>query len=705
LHGSGPAIPSSSGEPLDLYFLTPSLDPELLGTLDGYEVREVIGEGGMGIVLQAFEPALHRPVAIKVLAPALAGSATARRRFTREAQAAAAVCHEHIVAVHGVHETQGLPYLVMQYIPGESLQARLDRVGPLGVLEVVRIGMQTASGLAAAHAQGLIHRDIKPANLLLENGLARVKITDFGLARMADDVALTQPGVVAGTPEYMAPEQARGESVDHRADLFSLGSVLYAMTTGRPPFRGSTTVAVLRQVSDQEPRPLRELNPDIPEWLEALIRRLMIKNPELRIQSAAEVAVLLEGYLAHLQQPTTRSLPELAPLPEEDPLEGTAPRSRRGAGKRRLWLALLMGLVALGVILSFRPREGGRLANQAGQEKEKPAAPEGAQPRKQDHLAVNLRAGLDKLAPLTLSGPDVEDVARSDDQGLRVTLPAGRDPTNPIKLEMPNRLQGDFDITLGYDLLAVGGPTPQYGVGVMMRVWFETTPSLSVLVSRTRKPVGELFSTHRVLKGPDDKEQYLNNKDRKATAASGKLRLVRTGSVLRYLVAEGGLFQEIQSLDIGTHDVVSVQMYWHTMYKPIVLDARFTELDIWADRIGDGNLAAPDGATSASADAGSEKAESKGRLVVVGGLVLILGVLGLSAWLSLRRRLRKESDTPDQEQGAEAPVAVIAFACSACGKTIRAAGSLAGKKVKCRQCSQVNLVPSPSAIQAERPSE
>src|SRR5439155_17565200 len=133
--------------------------PGLLGTLGDYEVQEVIGEGGMGVVLKAFEPALHRLVAIKVMA--CAGSATARRRFTREAQAAAAVCHDHIVAVYGVHEADGLPYLVMQYVPGESLQMRLDLTGPLELAEVVRIAHQTAAGLAAAHAQGLIHRDIK----------------------------------------------------------------------------------------------------------------------------------------------------------------------------------------------------------------------------------------------------------------------------------------------------------------------------------------------------------------------------------------------------------------------------------------------------------------------------------------------------------------------------------------------------------------
>src|SRR5262249_47297334 len=173
--------------------------------------------------------------------------------------------------------------------------------------------LQTASGLAAAHAQGLIHRDIKPANLLLENGIARVRITDFGLARMTDDAHVTQNGVVAGTPEYMAPEQARGEPIDHRGDLFSLGSVLYALCTRVPPFRGATTVAVLRHVSDQAPRPIRELNPDIPVWLERLVERLMARDPAERFQSAAEVVELLEGYLAHLRQPTTTPAPNLSP--------------------------------------------------------------------------------------------------------------------------------------------------------------------------------------------------------------------------------------------------------------------------------------------------------------------------------------------------------------------------------------------------------
>jgi WD40 repeat protein len=336
-------------EPPDLYFLGPADRPGVLGILGGYEVREVLGQGGMGVVLKAYDPALHRLVAIKVMGPAVAGSATARRRFIREAQAAAAVCHEHVVAVHGVHEADGLPYLVMQYVRGESLQQRLDRAGPLPAQEVVRIGLQTAQGLAAAHARGLIHRDVKPANLLLEGDLAKVKVTDFGLARTADDVGLTQAGVVAGTPEYMPPEQARGEAVDHRADLFGLGAALYACCTGRPPFRAATPLAVLRQVNDQAPVPLRQLNPDMPAWLEALIARLMAKAPADRLPSAAAVALLLEGFLAHVRQPATVPAPELPP-PGDTGLDRPAGDSGGGT-VRRLPQGFLLAALVLPAVL------------------------------------------------------------------------------------------------------------------------------------------------------------------------------------------------------------------------------------------------------------------------------------------------------------------------------------------------------------------
>src|SRR5262249_15429677 len=165
----------------DLGFLKPSDDPTSLGRLGSYEVREVLGHGGMGVVLRAFDPALHRPVAIKVLAAQYAVHGTARRRFAREARAAAAVAHRHVVAAHAVavyavDAEATPPYLVMALVAGQSLQQRIDRAGPLQLEGVLRIGMQAASGLAAAHAQGLIHRDIKPANIMLENGIERVRI-------------------------------------------------------------------------------------------------------------------------------------------------------------------------------------------------------------------------------------------------------------------------------------------------------------------------------------------------------------------------------------------------------------------------------------------------------------------------------------------------------------------------------------------------
>jgi hypothetical protein len=252
--------------------------------------------------------------------------------------AAAAVTHEHVVAIYGVEEANGLPYLVMQYVGGVSLQERIDRDGPLDVKEVLRIGMQAAAGLAAAHAQGLVHRDVKPANILLENGVERVKITDFGLARAVDDAAMTQSGVVVGTAEYMSPEQARGEAVDHRSDLFSLGGVLYAACTGRPPFRADGTLAVLKRVVEEPHPPIRKFNAEVPDWLCAIIDRLLAKDRADRFQSAKEVADLLGAHLAHLQQPGQ------VPMPAPVPRLGRKQRIRRLARRLAVALCVLAGL-------------------------------------------------------------------------------------------------------------------------------------------------------------------------------------------------------------------------------------------------------------------------------------------------------------------------------------------------------------------------
>ncbi|MDA1049087.1 MAG: serine/threonine-protein kinase [Planctomycetota bacterium] len=302
--------PTAWTETMAKSLLSAASHPEMLGRIGRYDVERLIGSGGMGVVFKAYDTELNRPVAVKLLAPYLAGNGAARKRFAREARAAAAVVDDHVVPIHNV-ETEGEhPFLVMKYIGGGSLQQRLDREGPLEVCEVLRIGMQTAKGLAAAHAQGLIHRDVKPSNILLDEGVERALLTDFGLARAEDDACLTRSGFHPGTPHYMSPEQVRGEAIDGRSDLFGLGCVLYALCTGHPPFRAETSYAVLRRITDTEPRTIRETNADVPSWLEQIVMKLLAKSRDERFDSAADVAELLEDCLAHVQQPTTTPLPE-----------------------------------------------------------------------------------------------------------------------------------------------------------------------------------------------------------------------------------------------------------------------------------------------------------------------------------------------------------------------------------------------------------
>jgi serine/threonine-protein kinase len=316
---------------------TASLPAALPSLVGPYEVEGLVGRGGMGRVLKAFDPNLRRVVAIKLLVESLAADPAARNRFKREARLAASITHEHVVTIHGVQEYDGQPCIVMQYVEGESLQARLDRVGALGLGEVLCLGMQIAAGLAAAHAQGIVHRDVKPANILLENGIERVKITDFGLARVCDDAAATATGAILGTPSYMSPEQARGEPVDHRSDLFSLGCVLYAMSTGERAFKGGSGFLVLKRVCEEEPRPIRHINPEVPEWFAAIVEKLLAKSPADRFQSAAELAELLGQHLAHQRHP--EAVPAPAPVERPCPLP-VQPESSPG----RVWARRLLGL-------------------------------------------------------------------------------------------------------------------------------------------------------------------------------------------------------------------------------------------------------------------------------------------------------------------------------------------------------------------------
>ena len=203
---------------------------------------------------------------------------------------------------------------------------------------MVRVGRQVAEGLAAAHATDLIHRDIKPGNILLEGGAQRVKITDFGLARAADDASISQSGIIAGTPNYMAPEQAKGTTLDQRADLFSLGSVMYVMAAGRPPFRANGTLAVLKRVAEDTPRPIREIIPEMPQWLCDIIAKLHAKNPADRFQSAREVADVLADCETQLK--TNAKLKDYSRIPRSKP---------RRSGRRK-WVAVAAAAMLLPVI-------------------------------------------------------------------------------------------------------------------------------------------------------------------------------------------------------------------------------------------------------------------------------------------------------------------------------------------------------------------
>ncbi len=288
------------------------LDPPVaegqIGRLDHYAFLEIVGHGSMGVVFRARDEKLGRVVAIKMLTPALAKSELARRRFVSEARAAAAVSHENVVAVHAVEDHGPIPYLVMQYVHGKTLQAYIDEHAVVDFTGVVRIGLQIAEGLDAAHQQGLVHRDIKPANILLENSVERVKITDFGLAHAIDDAGASQFASNKGTPAFMSPEQACGMQLDQRSDLYSLGCVLYAMCAGSPPFQTGTTLAMLGRITQDEPRPLRMANPLVPEWLAETVHRLIAKDPAARFQRASDVADELRRRLLALQSPASATL-------------------------------------------------------------------------------------------------------------------------------------------------------------------------------------------------------------------------------------------------------------------------------------------------------------------------------------------------------------------------------------------------------------
>lgn len=353
-------------------FLAPPQTPDELGRAGDYRVLRVLGIGGMGIVFEAEDPMLHRPVALKFLRPELAAEAGNRERFLREARAAAGISSDHVVSVYHVGVEGDVPYMATQLLPGESLQTRIDRSTQFDLASALTIARHIAAGLASAHALGLVHRDIKPANIWLESDGAggafrRAKLLDFGLARHTkDETSLTATGMIVGTPDFMSPEHANGLEIDHRADLFCLGAVLYTMLAGELPFKGNSAMAVMMAVTMRPAPRLLEKNPTVPAGVADLVERLMAKEPSERPQSATEAIAALDAALAKFSG-------ERPPIPapsdarsEADTvvprasMTATNPRLRRPASPpkvRSQWPVQLVGgllLFVLIVAIGFR---------------------------------------------------------------------------------------------------------------------------------------------------------------------------------------------------------------------------------------------------------------------------------------------------------------------------------------------------------------
>jgi phosphate transport system substrate-binding protein len=370
---TAPNAGESPGESFE--FLAPARGPDHLGWLGSYKVVKLLGAGGMGLVFHAEDSQLLRPVALKVVRPQLAKDPGLRERFLREARAMAALKCDHVVTVHQVGEANELPFLAMEFLEGESLEQTLEKGRRPDVATVLQQGKEIALGLAAAHERGLIHRDIKPANVFLERSTGRVKILDFGLAKPArQQSGLTEAGMIIGTPDYMAPEQADGGEISERTDLFSLGCVLYQLLAGEPPFAGPSIIAVLKAVALHNPRPLQEVNSSVPPALANLVMKLMAKNPADRPASAREVADDLDAIARDPNSPRLHS---------------------------RQWKAKPAALIALAVVL-LAGLGFGNLPQIAAQQRER----RGLRPRRRQGgpQGPTIRIGADPANPVPVVG-------------------------------------------------------------------------------------------------------------------------------------------------------------------------------------------------------------------------------------------------------------------------------------------------------------
>ncbi|MEM6646703.1 MAG: serine/threonine-protein kinase [Bacteroidota bacterium] len=315
-------------------------------TLGKYHLREPLGQGGMGTVYRAFDPVIEREVALKVIHPHVLNVPNVRERFLREARTAGRLTHDNILTVYDFGAVGNQLFIVMELLPGYDLDALLHRTAQFPVAQVTAIGMQLADALAYAHRLGVVHRDLKPGNVrLLTDG--RVKLMDFGLARL-EAAGGTVTNSRIGTPRYMAPELVRGETIDHRADVFSLGCVLYELLAGRPAFSGDQISQILYQLVNVQPADLRTLRPDIPPELAAVVMQCLSKDPAQRPMDAQALRMALAAIHASLTQPNASGIRPLPPPPTavKPRLEPVAERTRATSVPLVFGILLVIALVA-----------------------------------------------------------------------------------------------------------------------------------------------------------------------------------------------------------------------------------------------------------------------------------------------------------------------------------------------------------------------
>lgn len=303
-------------------------------TLGRYEIQELIGEGGMAHVYRAYDPGIHRAVALKVLKAEHCGDKEHNIRFLREGKAAGALTHPNIVTVYDVGSFEGAPYIMMELLEGEPLGDILQQGQRLSVKVILRIAIQLAKAMDYAHSRGVVHRDLKPDNIILGADGESVKVTDFGIARMEESAGkeTTQVGMMLGTPRYMSPEQASGTAVDGRSDLFAVGVILYEMLTGHKAFDAESLPTLIMQIVQKNPVSIRQLNTKTPVGLQKIVNKLLQKKPERRFQSGRELQEALVRELASLEQ-------------QEDEQRGYLPLQVK-------WTAIMAAVVALAMAVS-----------------------------------------------------------------------------------------------------------------------------------------------------------------------------------------------------------------------------------------------------------------------------------------------------------------------------------------------------------------